>query len=98
MEFGMSRSRWLFIFLVAAVAIAGLALIMLSGDSIQLMMTGSVLLLLAAGAGFILAVSAFWRNYTEPTTLTRPDGPVILTVEQKRARLRQDALLGLLGP
>jgi hypothetical protein len=97
LEFDMSRSRWLFIFLVVAVAIGGLVVVMLSGDSVELMMTGGVLMLLAAGTGLILGLSAFWRNYTEPTTLTRPDGPVLLTVEQKRTRLRQDALLGLLG-
>jgi hypothetical protein len=97
MEFDMNRYRWIFISFVAAIAIGGLVVVMLSGDSIPLMMTGCVLLLLAAGAGLMLALSAFWRNYTEPTTLIRPDGPILLTVEQKRTRLRQDALLGLLG-
>ena len=80
--FDMNRSRWVIISLVAAVAISGLAIVMLSGNSVELMMTGGALLLLAGGGGFILALSAMWRNYTEPTTLTRPDGPILLTVEQ----------------
>jgi hypothetical protein len=97
LEVDMSRTRWTFTLLVAVIAIGGLAVVMLSGDSTALMLTGGVLLLLAAGGGLILALSALWRNYTEPTTLFRAGGPILLTVEQKRTRLRQDALRGLLG-
>ncbi len=93
----MPRKRLVVACFVVAIAIGGLALILLSGDSFALMMLGGALLLVAGGGGLILALSAMWKNYTEPTTLVREDGPVLLTVEQKRVRLRQDALRGLLG-
>jgi hypothetical protein len=93
----MRRKRFVETCLMVATAVGGLALILLAAESVTLMMAGSALLLVAAGGGFLLAVSALWRNYTEPTTLVREDGPVLLTVEQKRVRLRRDAVRGLLG-
>jgi hypothetical protein len=97
MDVSMKRTQWTFTLLVGVTAIAGLGLVMFSHDSVALMMTGGALLILASGGGLVLALSAFWKNYTEPTTLFREDGPALLTVEQKRSRLRQAAVRGLLG-
>jgi hypothetical protein len=84
---------------LAALAFAGIGfgVLMAAGQSTQMLFLGIMLVFAGAVLGMFLGFSALRRSETEPTTMLRDDGPVIMTVEQKKAAQRKLLLWSLIG-